>query len=161
MFDFLTQAVSVLQQRWEACAGNMSEFLSSCHPNEKEWKRFVITSPDQKRIKDFTKCEKLLLIGPASSDTTAFLAGLKSSCLETSIDAMRSWYEVQAKEGSGKVIDDLSSAQFDAKLALAVASTAKAVHIKLPKAETRDDKTQIVVKTKKHIEKAKLGKARA
>ena len=89
-----------------------------------------------------------------------FLFALKAFCSETHVELLRSWYAAASEEKSGKSIDELSSAQTDAKLALAVATSAKAVYCKLPKTEEREEKTLIVLKTKKHIEKAKLGKAR-
>ena len=70
---------------------------------------------------------------------------------------MRSWYAAASLEEPRKSIDESSSAQTDAKLALAVATSAKAIYIKLPKMEARDEKNALLVKTKKHKEKAKLG----
>ena len=149
----------MLRARWESLAGLVAADLPDCHPAEKAWKSFVISFPNQPTIKEFMKNENMVALGPISSSTTSFLVALKSFCGETLIERIRQWYARESEEKKGRSTDALVSAQADAKLALALATNAKAVYFKLPNAKSRDDKSSIAKKTKKHIDKAKLGKA--
>ena len=147
--------------RWEALAELMATALVDSHPEEKAWRSFVVTTPNKAAIKEFVKDEKMVAIGPISSSTTAFLSSVNTFCTETHIELIRRWYTKETEEGKGQSLEAMASAQTDAKLALAVATAAKALHLKLPKATDRKDKQAIADKTKQHIDKAILGKAHA
>ena len=159
--DHSCQEVAKLMARWEAIAELMASAMEECHPPEKTWKSTCITKPDKKAIKEFVKDPNMILIGPISASTTSFLASIKSFCKETHLEPFRRWYDEESTDDSGKSLDALAQAQKASKLALAVATAAKAVHLKLPKTTERKDKKDIVEKTKAHIDKAQLGKAHA
>ena len=136
--------------------------LSSGHPTEKAWTAFIITDRDKDKIREFCKSDGLVHLGPLSNATTQFLATLATFCSETDMEPVRTWYRKATETDPEKeqgCIAKLSQCQTNAKLALAVATAAKAIFSKIPKAKDRDERNQIISKAKKHIEKAKPDKA--
>ena len=66
-------------QGWESNCASLVEALKSLHPKEKEWRAWIITKPDNKKIVDFMKSDDTIAIGKLSALAAACLAGVISS----------------------------------------------------------------------------------
>lgn len=133
----LQKATSLLCNRWDNMAKMVSAELSSLHPRDKEWKKYVLAEPDKEKMLALTKDEKLLGAGIIIQKVKKYKTCIDDHCGESTNTSLRGWhakadYPLDKNEKQGS-LGDLSDVLLQAKLVLAVANAVKIIHFKGPK----------------------------
>ena len=128
------KGIKYMCNRWEGVMKMISAELSGLHPPSKVWK-IVLAEPDKEQMISMTKNDSIISVGKLTPKNKKYRMALDEFCGQSFSTSIRNWWSKADQEGKHGCIAHMDDALVQAKLALAVATIIKAIHVKGPKAK--------------------------
>lgn len=156
--DVADQINVQLTDHWYACMKKIKSISRDLHPTKDAWTSLCLCKDvDTDKLEEAEKCPLLAAVGDFAGHAEQYIKRISTHCKETTQVTYREWHKRNTEDAGS--ITKATAALHDAKLALAVISTAVKTYARTPPKDKKKRKGKVLTQ-KTLIEEAGVSKVR-